>query len=83
MGESTLKVHHFSPKKWCIMNIIVYSKLIFWWYSLAILNTRKNLKNSWQPFGIQSLLWVKIINFDPMVRWRGLDQINVHIIYNL
>jgi hypothetical protein len=42
----------------------------------------KTLKFAWQPFGTQSLLWVKI-NFDPMVKWKGLDKINVHIVYNL
>jgi hypothetical protein len=39
-------------------------------------------KFAWQHFGIQSLFWVKI-NFDPTIRWRGLDKINVHIVYNL
>jgi hypothetical protein len=43
---------------------------------------QKTLKFAWQHFGIQSLLWIKI-NFDPMVRWRGLNKINVHTIYNL
>jgi hypothetical protein len=33
---------------------------------------QKTLKFAWQPFGPQSLLWVKI-NLDPMVRWKGLD----------
>jgi hypothetical protein len=44
---------------------------------------QKNLKFAWQPFGIQSLFWVKI-NLDPMVKWKGLDKINVHkyIIYS-
>jgi hypothetical protein len=37
-------------------------------------------KIPWQHFGTQSSLWVKF-NFDPMVRWRGFDKINVHIIY--
>jgi len=43
---------------------------------------QKKLKFSWQPFGTQGLLWVKM-NFDPTIRWRGLDKINAHIIYNL
>jgi hypothetical protein len=43
---------------------------------------QKNLKFAWQPFGTQSLFWVKI-KFNPMVRWRVLDKINVHTIYNL
>jgi len=43
---------------------------------------QKTFKFAWQPFGTQSLLWIKI-NFDPTIRWRGLDQINVHTIYNL
>ncbi len=42
---------------------------------------QKTLKFAWKHFGIQSSFWVKM-NFDPMVRWRGLDKINVHIVYN-
>jgi hypothetical protein len=38
---------------------------------------QKPLEFTQQHFGIQSSLWIKI-NFDPMVRWRGLDKINVH-----
>jgi len=46
---------------------------------LAILNTSKKLKNLHD-----NILEFKIkINFDPMVKWRGLDKINVHIVYNL
>jgi hypothetical protein len=47
-----------------------------------IKHKQKNLKFAWQPFGTQSLFWVKI-NLDWMVKWRGLDKINVHTIYNL
>jgi hypothetical protein len=43
---------------------------------------QKSLKLAWQHFGTQSLLWVKI-NFDPTVKRKGLDKINVHTIYNL
>jgi hypothetical protein len=43
---------------------------------------QKTKKIAWQHFGIQSSLWIKI-NLDPMVKWRGLDNINVHTIYNL
>jgi hypothetical protein len=43
---------------------------------------QKALKFAWQHFGTQSSPWVKI-NLDPMVKWRGLDKINVHIVYNL
>jgi hypothetical protein len=35
---------------------------------------KKKFEFAWTPFGIQSLLWVKI-NFDPTVRWRGLDKL--------
>jgi hypothetical protein len=35
-----------------------------------------------QHFLTQNSFWVKI-QFDPTVRWGGLDKINVHIIYNL
>ncbi len=65
------------------MSIIVCNKLKSWWYSFAILNiNKKNSKFAWQYFGTQHLLWVKI-SFDPTFRWRGLDKINVHTIYNL
>jgi hypothetical protein len=43
---------------------------------------QKTLKFAWQPFGTQSLFCVKI-NFNPTIRWRGVNKINVHIIYNL
>ncbi len=43
---------------------------------------QKTLKFAWQPFGTQNLLWNKI-NFDATVKWRRLDKINVHTIYNL
>jgi hypothetical protein len=43
---------------------------------------QNKFKFAWQHFGIQSLLWVKT-NLDPMVRWRRLNKINVHTIYNL
>jgi hypothetical protein len=33
-------------------------------------------------FGIQILCWVKI-NFNSIVRWRGLVKINVYRVYNL
>ncbi len=64
---------------------MVHNKLKSWWHLLAILNTqkkkKKTLKFTWQHFGTQSSLWVKI-NLDPMVKWRGLDKINVYKIYN-
>jgi hypothetical protein len=48
-----------------------------------IVNTsKKTLKFAWQHFGTQSLLWIKI-NLDPIIRGRGLDKINVQIVYNL
>jgi hypothetical protein len=43
---------------------------------------QKNLEFAWQHFEIQNSFWIKI-NFDTMVRWKGLDKINVHEIYNL
>jgi len=45
-------------------------------------HTQKTLNFTWQPFGIQSLLWIKI-DFDPTVKWRRLNKINVHTIYDL
>jgi hypothetical protein len=43
---------------------------------------QKTLKFAWQPFGTQSLFWVKI-NLDPIVRWRGFNKFNVNTVYNL
>jgi hypothetical protein len=43
---------------------------------------QKNLKFSRHHFGIQNSFWVKI-NLDPMVWRKGLNKINVCIIYNL
>jgi hypothetical protein len=42
---------------------------------------QKSLKFA-QHFGTQSSFWVKI-NLNPIIRWRGLNKINVHIVYNL
>jgi len=50
MGENTLRVNHFSPKKWCIMSIVICNKLKSWWYSLAIKNKSKFLKNFMTTF---------------------------------
>jgi hypothetical protein len=43
---------------------------------------QKNLEFSWQHFRIQSSLWVKI-NLDRIVRWKGLEKIDAHTVYNL
>jgi hypothetical protein len=43
---------------------------------------KKNLEFANNIFEFKVYFWVKI-HFDPIVRWRGLDKINVHIIYNL
>jgi hypothetical protein len=43
---------------------------------------QKIKKIAWQHFATQSSFWVKI-NLDPMVRWRELNKVNVHIVYNL
>jgi len=66
---------------WCITSIIVQSKIKSWWHHFPILNT-KNFKICMTTFGIQSSLWIKI-NLDPMIKWKGLDKINVHRIYKL
>jgi hypothetical protein len=42
----------------------------------------KTLELAQQHFWIQSSFWIKYY-FDPMVRWKGLNKINVHIVYNL
>jgi len=68
----------FHLKKWCITIIAVHNKLKSWWFILAIINIKKKpLESTWQQFGTQSSLWIKI-NLDPMVRWRWLDKINVY-----
>jgi hypothetical protein len=40
------------------------------------------LECAWQDFGTQSSFWIKV-KLDPMVRWRDLDKINVHKVYNV
>jgi hypothetical protein len=65
-------------KKWIfvyyITSIIVDIKLKSWWHPLVILNTNlKTLKFAQQHFWPQSSFWFKI-NFDPMVKWGGLDK---------
>jgi hypothetical protein len=42
---------------------------------------QKTLKFAWQHFGMQCSLWIKI-NFDSMVRWKGLDKIIVYKVHN-
>jgi hypothetical protein len=43
----SMKVHYgwatFVQKRWCITNIIVHNKLIFWWHPLVIINTSKEI----------------------------------------
>jgi hypothetical protein len=53
-------------------------------FGYPIKHKQKTLEFAWQCLGTQISLWVKI-NCDPMVRWRGLDKINVlwkNITYN-
>jgi hypothetical protein len=45
-------------------------------------NKKIKFEFAYEHFETQSLFWVKI-KFDPMIRWGGLDKINVHIVYNL
>jgi hypothetical protein len=46
--------------------------------SLGYFKHKQKISNfSWQQFGIQSSLWIKI-NLDSMVRWKGLGKINVY-----
>jgi hypothetical protein len=42
---------------------------------------QKNLEFAWQHFGAWSSFCIKI-NFDPMVKWRRLDQINIYRVCN-
>jgi hypothetical protein len=61
----------------------VCSKLKSWWHFLKTLNIKKiALECAWQDFGIQSSFWIKV-KLDPMVRWKDLDKINVHKVYNI
>jgi hypothetical protein len=81
MGEPLFTIFH--PKNWCIISIMVCSKLKSWWHFLETLNIRKTiLECAWENFGTRSSFWIKV-KFDPMVRWKDLDQINVHKIYNI
>jgi hypothetical protein len=43
---------------------------------------QKALEVAWQLFETQNSFWVKV-NLDPRVKWKGLDKINVHRVYNL
>jgi hypothetical protein len=47
--------------------------------SLGYFKHKQKTSNfTWQQFGIQSSLWIKI-NFDSMVIWKGLDKIYIYI----
>jgi hypothetical protein len=84
-GESTLRMNHFSSKKviLCITNILVHSKLKFWWHPFDYpKHKQKKFKFTRHHFGTQNSFWVKI-NLDPMVKRRRLNKINVCRIYNL
>jgi hypothetical protein len=43
---------------------------------------KKKLECTWQHFGVQNSFWMKV-KLDSMVRWRKLDKINVHKVYNI
>jgi hypothetical protein len=64
-------------KRWCITNIIVYSKLKSRWHPLVILNMSKKLLN------LHNNIFELEVHFHPTVRWGRLDKINVHRVYNL
>jgi hypothetical protein len=52
---------------------------------MASFGYHKHKLKTWkfaQHFWIQNSFWVKI-NFYPIVKWWGLDKINVHKVYNL
>jgi hypothetical protein len=44
-------------------------------------HNQKTLKFA-QHFWTHNSFWVQI-HFDPMIKWGGLNQINVHKVYNL
>jgi hypothetical protein len=81
MGEPLFTSFH--PKKWCRTNIIdvQWTRILMTFF--GNLNIRKIiLECTWQHFGTQSSFWIKV-KLDPMVRWRELDKINVHKVYNV
>jgi hypothetical protein len=43
---------------------------------------QKALEFAWQHFGTQNSFWIKV-TIDPIIKWKGLDKINVHRLYNL
>jgi len=45
-------------------------------FGYPVKHKQKTFKFAWQCFGTQISLWMKI-NCDPMVRWKGLDKMNV------
>jgi hypothetical protein len=74
VGENTLKVSHFSPKRWCITNIIISNTLKVWWYPLAILNTsKKNFK-----LCMTKLILIQHLNKDDWIKLMYIQ----YIIYN-
>ncbi len=76
-----MKTHYgwtnFHQTKWCIMSIIIGNKVRFLWHYLTILIISKKKKN------VHDNIWKPKVHFDLIVRWRGLDKINVHKIYNI
>jgi hypothetical protein len=68
----------FVQKRRCIISIIVCNKLKSWWHPKR---KQKTLKFAKQYFKTQSSFWVKI-NFDSTTKWRALNRINIHSVYN-
>jgi hypothetical protein len=67
-------------KKWCIIIIIICSKLKFDKFFGYFKYKKTTLKCEWQHFEIQNSFWIKI-NLVPIVRWRRLYKIIVYIVY--
>jgi len=54
-----------------------------WWHPLAIINTSKKLKNLHDNILKLKIHFESKFSLDPMVKWKGLNKINVHKISNL
>ncbi len=83
--ESTLRVSHLLTKKMMYNKYHDTQWVEILMTSFDYLNINKKIKNKkWRDkiLKLKGSFWVKI-NLDPMVRWRGLDKINVHRVYNL
>jgi hypothetical protein len=73
----------FHPTKWYISSMIgkQEAEILIAFFGNPK-HKEKNWGCAWQDFGIQNSFWIKV-KLDPMIRWKRLDQINMHNVYNI